>query len=69
MRWVAVLVVCYSGLGLIPGSVGVFLLVATYVAASIFAEIAPDRFLRGTPADDSADARAPSAAKNPKRRN
>jgi hypothetical protein len=43
--------------------------VAAYVGASIFAEMAPDRFLRGTPADDSAEARAPSAAKNPKRRN
>ena len=68
MRWVVVLVVCYSGLGFVPGNVGVFLLVAAYVAASIFAEMAPDRFLRGTPADDSAEARAPSAAKNPKRR-
>jgi hypothetical protein len=69
MRWVVVLVVCYSGLGFVPGNVGVFLLVAAYVAASIFAEMAPDRFLRGTPADDSVEARAPSAAKNPKRRN
>jgi hypothetical protein len=68
MRWVVVLVVCYAGLGFVPGNVGVFLLVAAYVAASIFAEMAPDRFLRGTPADDSAEARAPSAAKNPKRR-
>jgi hypothetical protein len=68
MRWVVVLVVCYSGLGFVPGNVGVFLLVAAYVAASIFAEMAPDRFLRGTPADDSVEARAPSAAKNPKRR-
>ncbi len=54
MRWVVVLVVCYSGLGFVPGNVGVFLLVLAYVAASIFAEIMPDRFLRGTPADTSA---------------
>jgi len=33
----------------------VFVLVAVYIAASIFAEIAPDRFLRGTPADDGGD--------------
>lgn len=57
MRWVMVLVVCYAGLGFL-GSAGVFILVATYIAASIFAEIAPDRFLRGTPgafAEEGAD--------------
>lgn len=64
MRWAAVLLVAYSGLGLIPGRVGMFLLVAAYVAASIFAEIAPDRFLRGTPADDSAG----TATRRPRRR-
>ncbi len=68
MRWVVVLVVCYSGLGFAPGSIGVFLLVVAYVAGSIFAEIAPDRFLRGTPADDSAEAGASAAATQPKRR-
>jgi hypothetical protein len=68
MRWVVVLVVCYSGLGLVPDNVGVFLLVTAYVAASIFAELAPDRFLRGTPADDSTEAAAPSARQSPKRR-
>ncbi len=68
MRWVVVLVVCYAGLGNMPGSVGLFLLVAAYVAASIFAEMAPDRFLRGTPADDSTEGRAPTVAKSPQRR-
>ena len=68
MRWVVVLAVCYAGVGLVPGNVGVFLLVAAYVAASIFAEMAPDRFLRGTPADDSAEAQAPTAAQSSKRR-
>jgi hypothetical protein len=60
MRWVVVLGVCYIGLGLLPVEFVVFLLVAAYIGASIFAEIAPDRFLRGTPgaefaADSSAD--------------
>lgn len=68
MRWVVVLVVCYAILDLVPANVGVFLLVAAYVVASIFAELAPDRFLRGTPADESAEAQADSAARNPKRR-
>jgi hypothetical protein len=67
MRWVVVLIVCYSGLGFVPENVGVFLLVVAYVVASIFAEMAPDRFLRGTPADDSGEARATSAGKDPKR--
>ena len=67
MRWVFVLVVCYLGLGFVPGNIGVFLLVVAYVAASIFAEMAPDRVLRGTPADDSAEVRAPPASQNSKR--
>jgi hypothetical protein len=61
MRWVVVLGVCYIGLGLLPAEFVVFLLVAAYIGASIFAEIAPDRFLRATPgefADDSPTARA-----------
>jgi hypothetical protein len=56
MRWVAVLLVCYSGLGFM-GDFGVFLLVAAYIGASIVAEIAPDRLLRGTPADEAVDAK------------
>jgi hypothetical protein len=65
MRWVVVLVVSYSELEFVPGNVSVFLLVVAYVAASIFAEMAPDSFLRGTPADDSAEGRA---GKDPRRR-
>ena len=57
-----------AGLGFVPENVGIFLLVVAYVAASIFAEMAPDRFLRGTPADDSAEAPAPTAGKDPKGR-
>ena len=68
MRWAAVLVVAYSGLGLIPGTVGVFLLVAAYVAASILAEIAPDLMLRGTPADDSAATQSSSGASRTQKR-
>ncbi|MEO8740031.1 MAG: DUF6498-containing protein [Casimicrobiaceae bacterium] len=56
MRWVVVMSVCYTGLGYL-GDYGVFLLVAAYISASIFAEIAPDRFLRGTPADPTVEAK------------
>jgi hypothetical protein len=56
MRWVVVLGVCYTGLGLL-GDFGVFLLVAASIGASIFAEIAPDRFQRGTPARETVDAK------------
>ncbi len=52
MRWVAVLAVCYFLLQFGSGWVVLVLLVATYVAASIVAEIAPDLLLRGTPAEE-----------------
>ena len=55
MRWVAVMAVCYVGIGFM-GDFGVLLLVAAYIGASIVAEIAPDRLLRGTPADESVEA-------------
>ena len=72
MRWVAVMAVCYTGLGFL-GDYGVFLLVAAYIGASIFAEIAPDRLLRGTPADEAVDAKntrglAPNAKAGKQRR-
>jgi hypothetical protein len=56
MRWVTVMAVCYAGIGFM-GEFGVLLLVAAYIGASIVAEIAPDRLLRGTPADDAVEAR------------
>ncbi|MFI4952319.1 MAG: hypothetical protein ACHP7M_04175 [Burkholderiales bacterium] len=64
MRWGVVLPACYAGLGLL-GSAAVFVLVATYIGASIFAEIAPDRFLRGTPGDFAEDAAAEDRATRP----
>ena len=50
MRWVAVLLVAYFG-AVTLGNVGLYLLVAAYVVASIFAEVAPERFLRAMPGD------------------
>ncbi len=59
MRWVAVMAVCYVGIGYL-GDFGVLLLVAAYIGASIVAEIAPDRLLRGTPGEEFANAGNPS---------
>src|SRR6202165_2852844 len=47
MRWVVVIMVTYFILDILPPSEPVLLiLVVAYIAGSIFAEIAPDRFLR-----------------------
>jgi hypothetical protein len=50
MRWVVVIMVTYFILDILPPSEPVlFILVVAYIAGSIFAEIAPDRFLRAMP--------------------
>jgi hypothetical protein len=50
MRWVVVIMVTYFILDILPPSEPVlFILVLAYIAGSIFAEIAPDRFLRAMP--------------------
>jgi hypothetical protein len=50
MRWVVVIMVTYFVLDILPPSEPVLLiLVVAYIAGSIFAEIAPDRFLRAMP--------------------
>ena len=50
MRWVVVMMVTYFILDILPPSEPVLLiLVVAYIAGSIFAEIAPDRFLRAMP--------------------
>jgi hypothetical protein len=60
MRWVAVIMVTYFIVEILPPSEPVLLLlVVAYIAASIFAEIAPDRFLRAMPGGE--DNLAPDA--------
>jgi hypothetical protein len=50
MRWVVVIMVTYCILDILPRSEPVLLiLVVAYIAGSIFAEMAPDRFLRAMP--------------------
>ena len=53
MRWAAVLGACYVIMDFGPNHAVLLLLVATYVAVSIVAEIAPYRLLQGTPADEA----------------
>jgi hypothetical protein len=49
MRWVAVLMACYAVLEFLGGDLAVYLLVVVYIGASIFAEVAPERFLEVMP--------------------
>ncbi|HET9339666.1 MAG TPA: DUF6498-containing protein [Casimicrobiaceae bacterium] len=65
LRWVVILLAVYSPIGWIFGRFLPHLLVALYAATSIFAEIAPDRFLRMMPGgevgtDAAGAARAPT---------
>ena len=54
LRWIAVLMVVYFGVGQLLGHYAPFLFVLVYVAASIAEEIAPDRFLRAMPGGEMA---------------
>jgi Family of unknown function (DUF6498) len=50
MRWVVVMMVTYFILDILPPSeLALLILVVAYIAGSIVAEIAPDRFLRAMP--------------------
>lgn len=61
MRWVVVIMVTYFILDILPPSELVLLLVvAAYIGASIFAEVAPDRSLRAMPGGE--DNLAPDAS-------
>ena len=55
LRWMALVLVAYSPLALVLGGHGALVFVAIYVVVSIWAELAPDHFLRIMPgaADDS----------------
>lgn len=49
LRWVAVLMVAFSGFLFVFGKFASFVLVAVYVVASIMIDVAPDKFLRAMP--------------------
>lgn len=67
LRWMALVMVAMFGVGFWFGRFGALLFVAIYIGVSIWAEIAPDRFLRVMPggaedADPPRLASAPRAA-------
>ncbi len=49
LRWIAVIMVTYMGVGFIFGRFAAFFFVAIYTAATIVIDVAPDRFLRAMP--------------------
>jgi len=49
LRWMALVMVAFFGVGFVLGRYSALFFVAIYVAVSIWAEIAPDRFLRVIP--------------------
>jgi len=49
LRWLALLMVAYTGLGMMFGRYAPFIFVFVYVAVTIVIEVAPDRFLRAMP--------------------
>lgn len=49
LRWIALIAVAYLGVGFFAGRFAAILFVAIYVGVTIWAEIAPDRFLRIMP--------------------
>jgi hypothetical protein len=61
LRWFAVLMIAYTGIPLALGRYGVLTLIVAYVAVSVFAEIAPDKFLRMMPGG-AEDAEGPTAS-------
>lgn len=46
LRWIALVMLAGTGIGVLLGSYGALLFVVAYAAVSIWTEVAPDRFLR-----------------------
>ena len=49
LRWIALVMVAYLGVGFVAGRFAPLIFVAIYIGVSIWAELAPDRFLRMIP--------------------
>jgi hypothetical protein len=65
LRWCALVMVAYLGIGMLLGRHGAIVFVALYIGLTVWAEIAPDRFLRAMPGGQEADARAAPAVVAP----
>ncbi|HVF65946.1 MAG TPA: hypothetical protein VNE58_18320 [Casimicrobiaceae bacterium] len=61
LRWMALVMVAFFGVGFLLGPFSALVFVAIYIAVSLWAELAPDHFLRAMPGGTE-DARAPTAA-------
>lgn len=70
LRWIAVLMVVYSGFLFLFGRFAPLVLVAVYAGTSIVIDIAPDRFLQMMPggAEDAEPEKRPAAPPGPTRR-
>lgn len=62
LRWLVVLIVAYTGVGVIAGDYAPLLFVVVYAGVSIVIDIAPDRFLRAMPGVTEDAAPLPGAA-------
>jgi hypothetical protein len=71
LRWAALVIVAYTGLGMLFGRFNALFFVALYVVVSVAAEIAPDRLLRVVPgiADEPKPTpQSPPTLREPRRR-
>ena len=64
LRWIALVMVAYLGVGFLAGRFAAVIFVAIYIGVSMAAELAPDRFLRAMPggANDAAPLQRAEAA-------
>jgi hypothetical protein len=65
LRWLAVLMVWYTGFSFLLGQFAPVLFVAVYVGATIMIEVAPDQFLRAMPGGAEDADPLPGASPNP----
>jgi hypothetical protein len=68
LRWIALVFVAFFGMGFVLGRHSALFFVAIYVGMSIWAEIAPDRFLRVMPGGAEDAVARPAAATVPAKR-
>lgn len=70
LRWFIMIPPAFFGVGMVLGRYGAVLFVAIYVTVSIWAEIAPDHFLRALPggADDVVESSRPPVRERPRKR-
>jgi len=65
LRWIAVLMVWYLGIGFLLGRFAPVLFVAVYAGATVMIEVAPDRFLRLMPGGAEDAKPEPDSARRP----